>query len=216
MFRRFGGPYILQLQGDNNWFQWIMRSHGERERDRQTEREMSVMHRTVEGCLPVTAMKGERKDCTDILHSQYHLAIHFSQFHHSTDEGSTILRNVGTLNNYTVQKSKNNAANRIKAALRTWNNSTETEINWPIKTNDLPFIQSNSAMQINRNVFARTRVALCHAKWIVISIFSLECLPHMRKPGPPCAAIDWHCFLFSSWTIEILLRKVSTNKIISF
>ena len=121
-----------------------------------------------------------------------------------------------TLNNYTVQKSKNNATIRRISTLRTWNNSSETEINWPIRTNDLLLLQSNSAMQINRNVFARTRAALCHAKWIVISIFSLEGLPHMRKPGPPCAAIDWHCFLFSSWTIEILLSKVSTNKIINF
>jgi hypothetical protein len=92
-----------------------MRSHGERQR----ERGMSVIHRKVAGCLPVTAMKGERKDFTDILHSQYHLTIHFSQFHHPQDEGSTMLRNFGTLNNYTVQKFKNNATMRRKAAPRT-------------------------------------------------------------------------------------------------
>jgi len=73
----------------------------------------------LEGVWSITAMKGERKDCTDILHSQYHLTTHVSQFHHPQNEDSTILRNVGTLNNYTVQKSKNNATIRTTAALRT-------------------------------------------------------------------------------------------------
>ena len=164
----------------------------------------------LKGVWSVAAMKGEMKDSTAILNSQYNLTTHFVKFHHPQDD-SPKRRNTKQLHGAEIKKK--NATIRREATLRSWNNSKETEINWPIRTNDLLLIHSKSVMQVNRNVFARTRVARCHAKWIVISIFSVERLPHMRKPGPPCAAIDWHCFLFSSWTIEILLCKVSANKI---
>jgi hypothetical protein len=72
MFRRFGGSYILQLQGDKDWLQWIMRSYRESERCR-------IDIGRLKGVWSVTAIK--------------------CQFNHPH-------RNVRTLNNYTVQKSK--------------------------------------------------------------------------------------------------------------
>ena len=184
----------------------------------------------LKGVWSVTAKNGEGKDRSDSVRDSYRPISLSVSPHHPLEPFQSASRrrqyNPPKRRNSEQlygAKTPNSTTIRSIVALESWNNSSEIEINWTSRAKDLIWIiwiQSNRAKPVNRNVFARThartRVARCHAKWIVISIFTLQYVPHMRKPGPPCAAIDWHCFLFSSWTIEILLRKLSTNKIINY